>query len=99
MTDEVFVFFISAKQSHQDGPAYEPVVAILSLGSPIVMDFVSHPSFIKTTGTSGNLNVDILDKPEDAGINSNEPLSEYHPFSIALMPRSLLIFKDRAYSG
>ncbi|GAY61353.1 hypothetical protein CUMW_209310 [Citrus unshiu] len=28
---------------HQDGPAYFPVVAILSLGSPVVMDFTPHP--------------------------------------------------------
>ncbi|KAE8663494.1 Oxidoreductase, putative isoform 2 [Hibiscus syriacus] len=27
---------------HQDGPAYYPVVAILSLGSPAVMDFTPH---------------------------------------------------------
>ncbi|CAD5328522.1 unnamed protein product [Arabidopsis thaliana] len=27
---------------HQDGPAYFPVVAILSLGSPVVMDFTPH---------------------------------------------------------
>lgn len=29
---------------HQDGPAYHPVVAILSLGSPVVMDFTPHLS-------------------------------------------------------
>ncbi|OMO54645.1 Oxoglutarate/iron-dependent dioxygenase [Corchorus capsularis] len=27
---------------HQDGPAYYPVVAILSLGSPVVMNFTPH---------------------------------------------------------
>ncbi|XP_015074281.1 alpha-ketoglutarate-dependent dioxygenase alkB homolog 6-like isoform X3 [Solanum pennellii] len=53
----------------QDGPAYYPVVAILSLGSP------------------------------EAGVmNSSEWLDNFHPFSIILMPRSLLIFKDMVYS-
>ncbi|KAL0460544.1 UNVERIFIED_CONTAM: Alpha-ketoglutarate-dependent dioxygenase alkB6 [Sesamum latifolium] len=84
---------------HQDGPAYVPVVAILSLGSPVVMDFVPHPSFRGTaTEISGNNNEDIISKPENIEMSSGEYLSEYRPFSVALMPRSLLIFKDKAYS-
>lgn len=53
---------------HQDGPAYHPVVSILSLRSPVVMDFTPHPSL---SGSSA---------------------------SILLMPRSLLVFMDEAYS-
>ncbi|XP_071720709.1 alkylated DNA repair protein ALKBH6 homolog [Rutidosis leptorrhynchoides] len=60
---------------HQDGPAYFPVVAILSLGSPVVMDFTPHPS-----------------------LTDDSNLPNRHPFSIALMQRSLLIFKDTVYS-
>jgi len=29
-------------QSHQDGPVYHPVVAILSLGAPTLMHFTPH---------------------------------------------------------
>ncbi|XP_011089770.1 alpha-ketoglutarate-dependent dioxygenase alkB homolog 6 isoform X2 [Sesamum indicum] len=84
---------------HQDGPAYVPVVAILSLGSPVVMDFVPHPSFCGTaTDISGNNGEDIISKPDNIKMSSGEYLSEYRPFSVALMPRSLLIFKDKAYS-
>ncbi|KAG8371785.1 hypothetical protein BUALT_Bualt13G0124300 [Buddleja alternifolia] len=80
---------------HQDGPAYAPVVAILSLGSSIVMDFVPHPSVEKATGTSANNNnEDVSLKPAHMEVNSGE----YLPFSVVLMPRSLLIFKDTAYS-
>ncbi|KAM7497560.1 hypothetical protein LguiA_021974 [Lonicera macranthoides] len=61
---------------HQDGPAYFPVVAILSLGSPVVMDFTRHSTLADNkSGSQTRL-----------------------PFSIVLMPRSLLIFKDMAYS-
>ncbi|KAL6513677.1 hypothetical protein OROHE_019537 [Orobanche hederae] len=71
--------------AHQDGPAYVPVVAILSLGSPVVMEFAPHSRF----ENAGNSNGDTV---------SDERLREYLPFSVALMPRSLLIFKDEAYS-
>ncbi|XP_047314539.1 LOW QUALITY PROTEIN: alpha-ketoglutarate-dependent dioxygenase alkB homolog 6-like [Impatiens glandulifera] len=60
---------------HQDGPAYFPVVAILSLESPVVMDFTPHSL------------------PSSSSSNNNNT-----PFSVLLMPRSLLIFKDQAYS-
>ncbi|KAI3461924.1 hypothetical protein Pfo_018587 [Paulownia fortunei] len=83
---------------HQDGPAYVPVVAILSLGSPVVMDFVPHPSFENATDTSGNNHEDIISKPAHKEMSSGKWLSEYLPFSAALMPLSLLIFKDKAYS-
>ncbi|KAG6403452.1 hypothetical protein SASPL_135674 [Salvia splendens] len=82
---------------HQDGPAYMPVVAILSLGSPVVMDFIPHPNLESTDQTSENDTQDILHhepSPTEAKITS-----KYLPFSVVLMPRSLLIFKDMAYSG
>ncbi|OIT39891.1 hypothetical protein A4A49_07743 [Nicotiana attenuata] len=83
---------------HQDGPAYYPVVAILSLGSPVVMDFTPHPNLRSCVGTHGN-GVDAkISDPEAAVMNSGEQLDNCHPFSIVLMPRSLLIFKDSVYS-
>lgn len=75
---------------HQDGPAYFPVVAILSLGSPVVMDFTPHYSLIGNTSN--------IDDRGSAEGTDYEHLQNHHPFSVALMPGSLLIFKDTAYS-
>ncbi|KAL3719699.1 hypothetical protein ACJRO7_004646 [Eucalyptus globulus] len=83
---------------HQDGPAYYPVVAILSLGSAAVMDFVPHPSLRMSPDTSGGGCEDNeLNGASDSG--SNKWLNNHRPFSVVLMPRSLLIFKDDAYSS
>ncbi|CAL5423703.1 unnamed protein product [Camellia sinensis] len=83
--------------AHQDGPAYFPVVAILSLGSPVVMDFTPHSSLQLCTNTLTN-NVD--DKLSDGAFDGETEkwLDDHLPFSVLLMPRSLLIFKDKAYS-
>lgn len=86
-------------QPHQDGPAYFPVVAILSLGSPVVMDFTPHSSL--KLGTNTVIKEDE-DKFHDGGAGDFETergLNGHHAFSVLLMPRSLLIFKDEAYSG
>ncbi|XP_010529330.1 PREDICTED: alpha-ketoglutarate-dependent dioxygenase alkB homolog 6 isoform X2 [Tarenaya hassleriana] len=80
---------------HQDGPAYFPVVAILSLGSPVVMDFSPHPRFRLCHGDS----VDQSPDAEACGHGIDEWDRDYHPFSVLMMPRSLLIFKDEAYSN
>ncbi|XVE95743.1 hypothetical protein REPUB_Repub02eG0125700 [Reevesia pubescens] len=80
---------------HQDGPAYYPVVAILSLGSPVVMDFTPH-SRLKSSREN------VGDKTSNLGaveIQANDEMEDHRPFSVLLMPRSLLIFKDDAYSG
>lgn len=84
-------------QPHQDGPAYFPVVAILSLGSPVVMDFTPHSKFrldtseLKNTVDTNNSNEEVFD--------TDQWKDNHHPFSVLLMPRSLLIFKDNAYLG
>ncbi|KAJ4721803.1 alpha-ketoglutarate-dependent dioxygenase alkB-like 6-like [Melia azedarach] len=76
---------------HQDGPAYFPVVAILSLGSPVVMEFTPHSKLKK--------DVDEQTSNGEAFVTeTNEWKENHHPFSILLMPCSLLIFKDNAYS-
>lgn len=93
----VFLTRASVLQPHQDGPAYYPVVAILSLGSPVVMDFTPHPNL--SSSTHGNGVDDKISDPGAAVMNSGEQLDNCHPFSIVLMPRSLLIFKDLVYSG
>lgn len=83
--------------AHQDGPAYVPVVAILSLGSPVVMEFVPHPSCEESKQVSENSNEDATNIVHMA-MSSSKWLNKYLPFSVALMPCSLLIFKDQAYS-
>ncbi|MCD7471081.1 hypothetical protein HAX54_011365 [Datura stramonium] len=83
---------------HQDGPAYYPVVAILSLGSTVVIDFTPHPNLSSRVGTHGNSVDDKISDQEAAVMNSCERLENFHPFSIILMPCSLLIFKDMVYS-
>ncbi|KAI5075231.1 hypothetical protein GOP47_0009307 [Adiantum capillus-veneris] len=40
---------------HQDGPAYFPIVAILSLGSPAVMEFTPHQKLLGQSGDPGNV--------------------------------------------
>lgn len=74
---------------HQDGPAYFPAAAILSLGSPVVMDFAPH-SKLEPSENESEHNT-CTDKEVDSSKSS-------HIFSLLLMPRSLLIFKDLAYS-
>ncbi|KAK8984260.1 hypothetical protein V6N11_029577 [Hibiscus sabdariffa] len=59
---------------HQDGPAYYPVVAILSLGSPVVMDFTPHSRLDSCKNTS----------------TDNNGAEKHHPFSALLMPRNYL---------
>ncbi|EXB53610.1 putative alpha-ketoglutarate-dependent dioxygenase [Morus notabilis] len=85
---------------HQDGPAYFPVVAILSLGSPVVMDFTPHSRLRACTST---LTEDAKEERFSYGNIENEKdkssdNNNHHPFSVLLMPRSLLIFEDSAYS-
>lgn len=84
----VVFFFL---QPHQDGPAYFPVVAILSLGSPVVMDFSPHLRLRSS---------DDDDISRDQSGKSGVPeRDDKHSFSVLMMPRSLVIFKDDAYSG
>lgn len=90
------LFFFGDIQPHQDGPAYFPVVAIVSLGSPVVMDFSPHLGLTNSTNQSGNGMEDIV---SGTGAPDRNLQKTYKPFSVLLMPRSLLIFKDKAYSG
>ncbi|CAM8919436.1 unnamed protein product [Rhodiola kirilowii] len=80
---------------HQDGPAYFPVVAILSLGSPAVMDFTPH-SKLTLSDTSKDPNQDCCSEASE--MEACKWVDNHHPFSVLLMPHSLLIFKDEAYS-
>ncbi|OEL15142.1 hypothetical protein BAE44_0023839 [Dichanthelium oligosanthes] len=92
---------------HQDGPAYYPVVAIISLASPVVIDFTPHQRLKEQEHTDPqNVQTDELPGPskmESNGFGSHErgATNESDPASssLMLMPCSLLIFKDQAYTG
>ncbi|KAJ8751391.1 hypothetical protein K2173_016591 [Erythroxylum novogranatense] len=84
---------------HQDGPAYFPVVAILSLGSPVIMDFTPH-SRLKTCTNAWSCDDEnkLFSAGEALDTETNKLGLGHQPFSVLLMPRSLLIFKDDAYT-
>ncbi|CAN6311094.1 unnamed protein product [Urochloa humidicola] len=90
---------------HQDGPAYYPVVAIISLASPVVIDFTPHQRLKEQEHSDPhNLQTDELPGPskmESNGSSSHEcrATNESDPASsLMLMPCSLLVFKDQAYT-
>ncbi|GAB2286960.1 hypothetical protein Dimus_021348 [Dionaea muscipula] len=78
---------------HQDGPAYFPAAAIISLGSPVVMDFTPHPKLVDVS-QSGL----VHDNCDGLQYSLERFHDHQRSFSVLLMPRSLLIFKDLAYS-
>ncbi|KAJ4969850.1 hypothetical protein NE237_002949 [Protea cynaroides] len=82
---------------HQDGPAYFPVVAIVSLGSPVVMNFTPHTRLRECASTI-TTNGEYSNPDEAIEVGANKWLDNQNPFSVLLMPRSLLIFKDNSYS-
>lgn len=83
---------------HQDGPAYFPVVAIVSLESPVVMNFTPHPT-LKVCSNTFKDNIENQCSSGECFLNkAGEWKDNHHPFSVLLMPRSLVIFKDDAYS-
>ncbi|KAJ1295517.1 hypothetical protein BS78_01G230300 [Paspalum vaginatum] len=93
---------------HQDGPAYYPVVAIISLASPVVIDFTPHqrlkgkehtdPQSLQSNESQGPTKMESngpdYDSHELGVANEPDPASS----SLLLMPCSLLIFKDQAYT-
>ncbi|KAL3518875.1 hypothetical protein ACH5RR_021464 [Cinchona calisaya] len=83
---------------HQDGPAYHPVVAILSLGSPVVMDFTPHISLEQSTEPLVIKETQNMSVEGPMLMNTDGSSNIHPPFSVVLMPRSLLIFKDEVYS-
>ncbi|CAL9760047.1 unnamed protein product [Musa acuminata subsp. burmannicoides] len=85
------------------GPAYFPVVAILSLESPITIDFTPHPRSKEFEMPVENEDSTVyeavsgqIDSPSTESTGS--PKDEHHQSSVLLMPCSLLIFKDQAYT-
>lgn len=63
------------------------------------MDFTPHSRLTLCRSTCTN---DVEDTNSDRGvikIDTDKSMDEHHPFPVILMPRSLMIFKDKAYSG
>ncbi|XP_021848165.1 uncharacterized protein [Spinacia oleracea] len=79
--------------SHQDGPAYFPAASILSLGSPVVMNFTPHLKLSECNGAT-----ESEGSSQNSGKSTAALLNSPSSFSLLLMPGSLLIFKDLAYS-
>ncbi|PRW33548.1 alpha-ketoglutarate-dependent dioxygenase alkB-like protein 6 [Chlorella sorokiniana] len=73
---------------HEDGPLYHPVVVILSLQNPAVVRFARK----RQEGQQG-------DAAAAAEGTESHARAGQLVASVACMPRSLLIFKDEAYSG
>lgn len=82
---------------HKDGPLYTPVVAVLSLGSPVLMDFY-HPA------RDGILQTHKYHNGDNGGDNDNDddPDSDHRDpppiFSVYVPDRSLLVFEHDAYT-
>ncbi|CAI5937384.1 unnamed protein product, partial [Closterium sp. NIES-65] len=120
---------------HQDGPAYFPCVAILSLGLPGTMAFSPHQRLLEGSSESGRESSegaceaaldlmhaqhqrlleggreevlgeseregdgnDVMER-EEAGKKNSSGDAVGMRESVALPPRSLLVFKDQAYTG
>jgi alkylated DNA repair protein alkB family protein 6 len=79
---------------HQDGPVYYPVVAILSLGSPTLMHFTPHVRLLENNQCG---QVDSQ-KTQDSSTQGTDGQQSKATCSVALMPGSLLLFKDTAYT-
>ena len=63
------------------------------------MDFIPHSSLRECSSTLRNNGEDKSSDEGVDGIETNKLLDNHQTFSVLLMPRSLLIFKDKAYSG
>lgn len=81
---------------HQDGPAYFPVASILSLQSPVVIDFTPHLRS-RPSSEDGSAPEGVPRTTEQASEAGKGDLED-DQFSLLLMPCSLLIFKNQAYS-
>ncbi len=82
---------------HTDGPYYYPMVAILSIGGPVLMTFKKRPVH-GTDTTSTSADVDVLKEPKDKDEDKDEDEDEDDEYSVLLENNSLLVFCDSIYS-
>lgn len=84
----------TSAQPHEDGPAYHPGVCIVSMGGPAVIRFRPKPSASAERATQQQ-HAGGEQAPEQAAAPHASPKM----VSLLLLPRSLLIFKDEAYTS
>jgi alkylated DNA repair protein alkB family protein 6 len=96
--------------AHFDGPLYEPMVAIVSMGAPCVMEFVtsgcgsgsSMPASASGSGSCGNgssmpASASGSGSGSAAAAANNETTEATVVASVILLPGSLLVFKKALY--
>lgn len=87
---------------HQDGPAYFPVVAIISLASPVVIDFTPHQRLNGQADADPQNMQPVESQAAVMERNGSNDLGGTNvaaaSSSVLLMPCSMLIFKDQAYT-
>ena len=69
--------------AHKDGPVYEPMVAIISLESTVLLQFTPDPFDLKYFDEKGDRREEVVD--------------DRRPFSVILEPRSLIVFSECVY--
>ncbi|PNH04054.1 putative alpha-ketoglutarate-dependent dioxygenase ABH6 [Tetrabaena socialis] len=85
-------------QPHEDGPAYHPVVAILSLGAPAVLRF-RRKSQQHEAGAAEAESVRIRGSSSGAAAAASpSPTPPALAASLLLAPRSLVVFRDQAFT-
>ncbi|OXB37217.1 hypothetical protein J007_03024 [Cryptococcus neoformans] len=80
---------------HEDGPAFQPLVATISLGSHTVLD-LHH--YISSTSPSPPMIATISSMDNDSG-NSARPVAAVPLAHLLLLPRSLLILSSSLYTS
>ncbi|KAK8846818.1 hypothetical protein IAR55_005906 [Kwoniella newhampshirensis] len=80
---------------HEDGPAFRPLVATLSLGSHTVLD-IHH--YLSTTAPSPPM-VTSMPSPSDDPANEGRPIAAIPLAHLLLLPRSLLILSSSLYTS
>ncbi|KAJ3085066.1 Alpha-ketoglutarate-dependent dioxygenase alkB 6 [Quaeritorhiza haematococci] len=83
---------------HEDGPAYWPTVATVSLGCHCLLDFYSLAGGERNVGGAMNAG-DSGGEDRDEGEERDERVRRKPDFSILVPPRSLLVLRDEMYLG
>jgi hypothetical protein len=91
--------------AHADGPCYQPIVAILSLGSPAIFRFFQQPAAINTDPIPSARQIpespqtsSTPDRIQNPAICQHGTRSSQGPeISVIVPPRSLLVFRGDMY--
>lgn len=90
----LYTFIINADlQPHEDGPAFRPLVATISLGSHTVLD-IHH--YLSSTSPSPPM---IATPTEDLADCRGRPIAAIPLAHLLVMPRSLLVLSSSLYTS